>query len=103
MVSNGIGDQKDRKDFNVPQPIEIKEDLFLGSQVVSNHFCLAYLNGATIKFIAFFRDALSFAPPVLFSTKFSLCEGNSSCFVKCSTLVINTISISNVLSTLSRT
>ena len=56
-----------------------------------------------IKFISFFRDAFSFASPVLFPSKFSLREGNSFCFVNCSILAIRTISISNVLSILGRT
>ena len=51
-----------------------------------------------IKFVSFFRDAYSFASPVLFPSKFSLREGNSFCFVNCSILAIRTISVSNVLS-----
>ena len=38
-----IGDQKGRKDFNAP-PFGIR------SAVVSNHFCLAYINGPLVKF-----------------------------------------------------
>ena len=51
------------------QPIETKEDLFLGSPVVSNHFCLAHISD-TIKLISFFRDTFPFGPPMLFSSKF---------------------------------
>ena len=51
------------------QPIETKEDLLLGSPVVSNHFCLAHISD-TIKFISFFRDTFPFGPPMLFSSKF---------------------------------
>ena len=38
-----------KTDFDASQPIETKEDLLLGFLVVSNHFCLVYINGATIK------------------------------------------------------
>ena len=59
---------KRRKGSNASQPIETREDLLLGSPVVSNHFCLAYISD-TIKFI-FFRDTFPFGPPMLFSSKF---------------------------------
>ena len=64
-----IGDQKRRKGSNALQPIETKEDLLLGSPVVSNHFCLAHISDM-IKFISSFRDTFPFGSPMLFSSKF---------------------------------
>ena len=55
------------------------------------------------KKIALLKDAFSFEPPLSFSSKLSLRKGNSFCFVNCAIVAISTISILNVLSTLSRT
>ena len=46
--------------------------LLLDFPVKSKHFWLANMNGAMMKFKSSFRDVLSFAPPALFSSKFSL-------------------------------
>ena len=51
---------------------------FFGFAVVSNHFCLAYMNGVTISLRLFsemrffFREG-GLAPPVFFSSKFRVC------------------------------
>lgn len=43
-----MGDQKGRKSFIASQLIDLKEELLLGSAVVSNHFSLAHMNDAMI-------------------------------------------------------
>ena len=84
---------------------ERKTSMFLLSRipVKSKHFWLANMNGAMMKFKSSFRDVLSFAPPALFSSKCSLHEENSFCFVSNSILVTRTFSISNMLFEFSRT
>ena len=75
--------------------------LLFGYPVINNHSCLAYMNGATIKFIKAFKVAqlqyLCSSP-----SQSSLREGNRSCLVNCSILAISIASISIMLSTLSK-
>lgn len=87
MVSNVLETRKVEKTSS--QPIETKEKLLLGSLFVGKHFCLAYINGVTIKVALIFRDAFSYAQTVLFSSKFPSREG--FCLAQCLISIASTI------------